>query len=221
MLGQGEQSGSQRELATLNTPSAQALFADETAPGTASEATPSKLPVLLGSGFGYALEELLRRTTGPVAVLDKETDILALTTVRERFPSPRVLWITETEPEAVLASLTRWQHEHGDKPLCPLVNAFYLRLDRTWYQALRTSIEACVSTTSTPDNAFWDKAIQPRFGGDTPRVLLITSNYFLMGEVVGACRKLNIPHLLLTLENKELGGVDFVERLLTAVLEFR
>ncbi|MEG1610390.1 MAG: hypothetical protein RR317_04330, partial [Bilophila sp.] len=72
--------------ATLNTPSAQALFADETAPGTASEATPSKLPVLLGSGFGYALEELLRRTTGPVAVVDKETDILALTTVRERFP---------------------------------------------------------------------------------------------------------------------------------------
>ena len=40
---------------------------------------PDALPVLLGAGLGYALRQLLDDHDGPVAVVEKETDLQQLT----------------------------------------------------------------------------------------------------------------------------------------------
>ena len=173
------------------------------------------LPVLLGSGLGFALGELLARTTGPVAVVDKEAALLAATNMQARFADPRVLFVTEADPDKALARLTHWQLEHGGKPFVPLVHPFYQRLDRVWYGHVRDQLAASASFD------FWDKAVQPRFATRETRLLLITSKFFLMGEIVGACKRLGLPTHLLTLEDQEIGGAEFVERLLTAVVTFK
>lgn len=201
MLGRG---GVQRELATL-APAEKAL-----------RDTPERfLPVLAGSGLGHALRALLERFPGPVAVVDKEQAVLEVTDLRRKFTDPRLLWVCDADLETTLAALSRWQEKHGGKPFLPLINPFYLRLDRPWYSHLRERLEAGTRFD------FWSKAVQPRFQEAVPRLLLITSKYFLMGEVTGACRKLGVPIHLLTLENQEIGGAEFIRRLLSAVLEFR
>jgi spore maturation protein CgeB len=178
---------------------------------------PSSLPVLLGAGLGHALEALLAQTPPdtPIAVVDKEQDILTLSGIRARFADPRIFWVDQPDSDQALGLLTQWQMEHGGKPFTPLANPFYLRLDGDWYKSLRQALEASARSN------FWDKAVAPRFAGNEPRVLLITSKYFLVGEMVDACKRLGYPHRLLTLKDEEIAGTEFVERLLTEVIDFK
>ena len=175
------------------------------------------LPVLLGAGMGFALRRLLTVHAGPVAVVDKEADILSRTGLRDTLSpeeAARIYWLHDEEPAAVLHSLTQWQAQHDGLPLRPVSHPFYLRLDRAYYATVRQQLEA----SSRFD--FWSKARQPRFTGGSPRLLLITSQYFLMGELAEACQRLQIPHLFLHLPSDSVASTEFVEQLLKAVVEF-
>lgn len=226
LLGPG---GAEREMQLLR-------------PFLSQEDRTGTLPVLLGSGMGHALQALLEQYDGPVAVVDNELPILHCTRLNqlpaqtgtsdaahkgqhpgcapsgllaEALSTGRILWIADDNPETVLAGLTKWQMEHGGKPLLALSHPFYLRLDRDYYGTIRDRLAASVRYD------FWAKAAYPKFSGTAPRLLLITSQYFLMGEIVTACERLGYPYHLLTLSDDEVGHTEFVERLLKAVLEFK
>lgn len=182
----------------------------------ATSATPpaGSLPVLLGSGLGAALEALLEHTDGSIAVVDKETAILETTGLREHMPE-RVTWIDATSTEEALASLTHWQMAHGGSPFHPIALPFYLRQDRDYYQAILQRLQASSS------HNFWEKARYARFTSWPPRILGITSQYFLMGEVQAACQRQGIPLHCLHIEDQEIGAGRFMEELLTAVVSFK
>ncbi len=179
------------------------------------EGVPIGLPVLLGAGVGAALERLLELTDGPVAVVDKEVEILEATGVKARFSDPRIIWVHEQLPEAALSALTRWQVENRGFSFLPLAHPFYLRLDRGYYSTLQTSLAASLKFN------FWERAAYPKFREKTPRILFLTSKYFLIGEFLAACERLRVPHRLLEVPEDNMGHNDFVERMLKAVIEFK
>ncbi len=175
-----------------------------------------RLTVLLGGGLGHGLKALLAGTTGPVAVVDKESAIQNISHLQENLASePRLIWISQPNPQGVIAELTRLQQAHDNIPLAVCALPFYQRLDRAYYQEIKKTLEAGELFD------FWGKAAYAKFTAPLPRVLLITSRYFLMGEVVEACERLGLPHRLLHIENDEMGQAEFVENLLRAVLEFQ
>jgi len=181
-------------------------------------AAPQGLPVLLGAGLGHGLALLLAHWDGPLAVVDKEAAILAASGARGRIPdtdAQRVLWLDAADPAATLAALTRWQMAQGGRPFHPLPHPVYARLDRAYYGGLREALAA------SRDFDFWARARYPKFREWPPRVLLVTSKYFLMGEIIAACERLGAPHRFLDLGAKEVGCAEFVEELLRAVVEFR
>ncbi|PTN36372.1 glycosyltransferase [Desulfonatronum sp. SC1] len=173
------------------------------------------LPVLLGCGLGVALRELLRTTSGPVAVVDKERAIQAVTGSRDLADDPRVLWVDASTPEEALDALTRWQMDHGGLPLRPLLMPLYARLDPEHYKVVLAHLEA----SSRFD--IWARASYPKCRAWPPRVLLLTSQYFLLGEVIGAFQRMDVPHRLLEFTPRETGRTEFVQDLLTAILEFK
>ncbi|HDQ41745.1 MAG TPA: hypothetical protein ENN39_12075 [Desulfonatronum sp.] len=173
------------------------------------------LPVLLGAGLGVALGCLLEAQAGPLAVVDKET-CLQETTQSKRFADhPQVLWIDDHDPQMALNRLTEWQMEHQGLPLRPLVMPLYVRLDPDYYKIIQSHAEA-----SSRFN-IWTRANCARFRSWPPRVLLLTSQYFLLGEVVSAFERMGVPHRLLEFEARETGRSEFIHGLLTAVLEFK
>ncbi len=195
------------------------------------------LPVLLGLGFGFALRHILANYPGPIAIIDKEKEILSLTNALQDI-SPedqaRICFIDSSHAEEVLRLLTLWQKKHGGLPFKAVPHPFYMRLDKLltaqnqsnpdinqeilslgWYGSLRKKIEA--STTID----FWAKVRKPRFVQDMPRILLITSKYFLMGEIIRACRNLGIPYQVLTLPDDSISSQEFIENLLKAVVDFQ
>lgn len=178
------------------------------------------LPVLLGSGLGHAMRAAVQRleeVQGPdyrLAVVDKEADILAVSGLKEEFSAPNIRWICADSPEEALKALGKWQAENGGRPFLPLCNPFYLRLDREYYGTLRAGLEQSAKAD------FWGRADYPKFKS-APRILLLTSSYFLVGDLEAALKRLGLDYQLLQVPEGELAASAFVEQLLKAVLRFR
>lgn len=183
--------------------------------GLAEELSCSGLPVLLGSGLGAALETLLAKQEGPVAVVDKEGSILQATGCRRFAEDPRVLWVDDPDPQEALSVLTKWQMDHDGLPLRPLLVPLYARLDPAYYKTIHSHLEA----SSRYD--IWAKAAYPKCRSWPPRVLLATSKYFLLGEVISAFDRMAVPYRLLEFEDQGTGQAEFIQGLLTAILEFK
>ena len=154
------------------------------------------LPVLIGAGVGYGLSLFLERldalpappgkTRPPLIVLDTEIDILEAAAIRTRFTPERVLIISERDPDTALKLLTKVQAERDYPPLKVAINPFYPRINRAYYDHLR---DACLAGEK---GLIRQQAQRRRFSGDKPRILLLTSKYFLMGEILAACERLDL-----------------------------
>lgn len=169
------------------------------------------LPVFLGAGMGHGLRLALAAYAGPVAVVDRETELLELTGAVAGLAEPerqRVSLITAASLPQVMARLEAWRQEHGGKPLCVIAPAFYQRLNADFYGAIRKALAQGVSGGR-----------MPRASG--PRLLLISSKYFLMGELKGACEKLGIAHRLILIGEKAVDRAAFIKNFLREALEFR
>ena len=53
------------------------------------------------------------------------------------------------------------------------------------------------------------------------RVLLLTTQYFLMGEIISAIRRLDIRYRLITIEQDEIGCQGFIEEIIKNIIELR
>jgi len=174
------------------------------------------LPVFLGAGLGLGLDDVLARTCGPVAVVDGENQIFTLTGVREKWrDDPRVYWLDEADQATALNLLTRWQLRHGGLPFAPVLDPFYVRLRPELYRALgeRLAVSRKVD--------FWNRARYPKFRTSVPRVLLLTSSYFLMGELEAACARLGYATSFVQMPSQEVGSQEFVEGILAEIIAFR
>ncbi|MFP4108279.1 MAG: glycosyltransferase [Desulfonatronovibrio sp.] len=178
---------------------------------------PGCLPVLLGSGTREYLEFVLDTYPGPVAIVDKEEELIQAVGTRQIIDphKNRILFVNSDSVHDVLARLTTWQAENQDSPFLPIVIPSYLRLDQEYYKTIIQNLKA------SKKYDFWAKAKYSRFQNEKPRILLITTNYFLMGEIIAACRRQDIAHHFLNLGNQELGTEEFVRDFLQAVIEFK
>ena len=61
----------------------------------------------------------------------------------------------------------------------------------------------------------------PKFRGKTPRILLLTSQYFLIGELQAACERLDVEHLFIDLGAKEMDLDIFVSKMLATLTTFK
>ena len=107
-----------------------------------------------------------------------------------------------------------WRMEGGDLPFAPVVLPAYLRLDPDYYRPIQVQLK------QSGHFDFWEKTKYPRFTSWPPRILLLTSTYFLIGELQFACQRAGIPYHLVHLGQKEVGQEEFVREFLQSVLTF-
>ena len=171
------------------------------------------LAVFLGYGMGIAFAEFRRRyPAAPLAIVDKEQDILEAL----NFSCPEdVLLISEHDKKEAITKLTKWQEKNQKKALYPVINPFYQRLDREYYGFLREHAAASQKFN------FWDKAKYAKFQSSSPKLLLISSKYFLMGEVETACKNLKLEYRHIKLGNDEIAHSEFVRQLLEEIVSFK
>lgn len=171
------------------------------------------LAVFLGYGMGIALAAFQKRFPhARIALIDKENDILETL----HFSCPEtVFFINEQDKNAALKKLTKWQEQHRNKALYPIVNPCYQRLDKEYYGYLREN------TAASQKFNFWEKAKYTKFQTPQTKLLLISSKYFLMGEVENACKNLGLDYHYILLGNEEIAHSDFVKQLLEEIISFK
>jgi spore maturation protein CgeB len=179
---------------------------------------PGELPVVLGCGLGEAVAKLLAASAGavlPVLVVDKETAILTATGARERFAAdPRVSFAQAPRMQAALAEIEAWRAKHGGGTLHVLTHPLYARLDPDYYLAIANALSR--SLPGAPKPSFG----RPR-AGRAMRPLLLTSKYFLMGEIMTACDRLGAPHKLVSIPDDATEIETYARTMLSAIDEFR
>ncbi len=168
--------------------------------------------VFLGFGLGFAYAEFVKQyPKAIVAVVDKEKDIFDA--LNHQIPND--VLVLHDDIENALIKLSKWQNLHNGKPFYPIINPFYQRLDRDFYADLKQKLQA------SQQFDFWAKVRFPKFKNHKTKLLLIYSNYFLLGEVERACAELDVEFRQLSIENHEVGTQEFVELLLREVVSFR
>ena len=189
------------------------------------------LPVFIGAGAGAALSEFIGQwlrfqadqgknadlSELRLAVVDKEGELRRLAGLHENsllLQAP-IKWICAEQPEKALRELTEWQLQNHGLALYPIALSFYLRLDRDYYGRINEAAKASLKAD------FWGKVQYPKFTNNNPRIMLLTSKYFLIGEILAACKRLGVEHRLVQLSGTESDKEDFVQRLLTEVMEFK
>lgn len=181
----------------------------------AADVPARSLPVIVGPNLGRCLE-LLAQSGRAVAVVDREEAVWRATGAHERFAAaPNVLWLTDADPHAVLAALTRWQAEQGGLPFAPLAAPASRRVAPALYGALLDALAASAQAN------FWDKAAYPKFRSAKPRVLFLDRPYFLNAEIKDALTRLEVPWSALAVPQDSTGSAAFVEELLRRVLDFK
>jgi len=96
-----------------------------------------------------------------------------------------------------------------------LAHPFYQRFD-TWYSDARSHVG-----TSIPQPSVWANVRQPRFTRKIPRVLLVTSKYFLLGELTRACQVSGFEYEIMELGTETLDQKEFMLSLLQKVTSYK
>ncbi len=197
MLGQG---GQRRELSILPQ-------------NLSQEDIENHLFVFLGVGMGFAFEKFKQAyPQAKIAIVDKEHEILKA--LNHNFDED-VLFIKDSDRQTVLNILSKWQDRMGQKPFYPIAHPFYQRLNREYYTELKQNLLASQKFD------FWSKVKYPKFKDNTVKLLLISSKYFLLGEVERACEELAYEFRHVAFQDNQIGSQEFIELLLKEILNFK
>ncbi|MDQ7032664.1 MAG: DUF3880 domain-containing protein [Desulfonauticus sp.] len=167
---------------------------------------PDRLPVFLG--YAPELVTYFKQIDRPVAFVLPSVEKNNLSCAKN------CLIIVEKDLSFVLKQLTKWQAENKGKKFLIFSLPYFWKRYKDFYQSLYSSLQLSQKFN------FWEKAKYKKFASE-PKILLITSKYFLMGEIISACQRLNYQYYLLQLPNQEIGTEEFIQGLLKAVVEFK
>ncbi|WP_031484832.1 CgeB family protein [Maridesulfovibrio frigidus] len=178
----------------------------------AAKADPIKLQLLVGSGIGIAAEYILQAGR-PLLILDCEQPILAATDLKNKFKTHSNLhWIDTSSPEKAVHHILELKKQF-QLEIDILTIPFYLRLSPFYAETIR---RISGSSEQKQQVQTW-----PKFQSEKPRILLLTSQYFLMGEIVSACERQSIPHMFINMDAKVMDLNLFVSKISSAINIFR
>ncbi|WP_156921774.1 CgeB family protein [Desulfovibrio inopinatus] len=188
------------------------------------------LTVFLGSGLGQAIDSFITTTGRPVVVVDCETDILTCTGLKDRSNFSAVIWLhpSANDITAVAAQISDIAAELGYEAIHCVALPAYFRINPDFYKALYTVLNQPELNVASHGSTEHHRSIEHlrssvqhvRVRHWPPRVLLLTSKLFLMGEVMAAFDRLHVPYRYVDLADVT-DAETFVSLLLSHIETFQ
>lgn len=186
--------------------------------------------VVLGAGFFYHISELIKRIPDDrvVILMERDEEILraALKAVdlRDVLSRGNLYLFAGHEPGEAVKFITGIQIDNSFKNINFLSHQPSIQTFPEFYREIISGFSA-----SDKLNIF-DRLRYRKFchcrglihrTREEVRVLLLTTQYFLMGEIISAMKRLGIKYRLVTIEQDELGCRDFIEEIIKDILNFK
>lgn len=178
------------------------------------------IPVLLGLGLGYHLREVLKRTNQPVLVVERDEQIFQ-TALEEGNLSdlqnhPQVDFIVESQVDPAIQEISRRQLKYGLKDIFLIKHPPSVRCFPGFYTSLAERLE------NTQKMKMGDRLKYGKFKSEKLKILLINSQYLMMGELVHAIQSLGHSLKTIVMEREaEVAQNEFIADLLKILMEFK
>ncbi len=181
----------------------------------------NSLIIILGAGFFFHILALLKRipVSATLIIVEKDGEILlnalgslnlANVLCRENLfihtgglPADAVNFISKIQLNTKYSSISLLEH-------APSIQTF-----PDYYKTITGAINTAGKLN------IYDRLRYKKFTQDDVKVLLLTTKYFLMGEIISAMERQGIKYRLITIMQDELGSTDFIEQIIKNILDFR
>lgn len=171
--------------------------------------------IVLGSGLGYHVIELMRRfPEAEIVVVESSSEIYELAAANNKIDGHgnRIRFIVGRPQEEVIEKITRLQIGRGMPPISffsflPAVSAF-----PQYYEPILARLEVATSLK------IWERLRYPKFREDSLRVAVIDFGYFLDQEIKRGIESLG--HRVIGVKGKkEESAGDIIGRMIRAIVE--
>ena len=177
--------------------------------------------VVLGVGFFYHISELIKRIPYDRVVILMERDMeifrAALNTIdlKDILSRDNLYLFVGRKQAGAVKFITGIQIDNSFKEISFLPHQPSVQTFPDFYKGILNSFAA-----SGRLNIF-DRLRYKKFCHEKLRVLLLTTQYFLMGEIINAMERLGIKYRLATIPENELGCLDFIEKIIKDIIDFK
>jgi spore maturation protein CgeB len=177
--------------------------------------------VVLGAGFFYHISELIKEIPDDriVILLERDEEIfraaLKAVDLRDVLSRDNLYLFVGHEPAGAVKFITEIQINNSFKRITFLPHQPSIQTFPEFYREILDGF-----ADSNRLNIF-DRLRYKKFRHEEVRVLLLTTKYFLMGEIISAMERLGIKYRLVTIEQDEIGCQDFIEEIIKNIIEFR
>ena len=179
------------------------------------------ISVVLGGGFFYHVSELRGRLTHNQALVVVEADYgifqeaARLLDLQDLLSNRNVyLYVGNNVSEAV-KFISKVQIDHSLKKVSFAFHPPSLQTFPAFYQPVADAFK----TTSKVNVV--EQLRYKKFRHEEVRVLLLTTKYFLMGEIMSAMKRLGVGYRLTTISQDEIGREEFIESMIANIVAFK
>jgi spore maturation protein CgeB len=178
------------------------------------------IPVILGIGLGYHLQEIVNKTEQPVLVVEKDEEIFqsarAAGAIEPLFGSPKVVFIVGKSIEESIQEISKEQLKSGLKNFSVIQHPPSMRCFPTFYEPIAEQLERSQRIR------IGDRLKYAKFTQRNLRILLINSQYLMMGELIHGIQSLGHSVKTLIMEREaEIAQNEFIGNLVRILMEFK
>ena len=182
--------------------------------------TKNHIPVLLGLGLGYHLRAILKKTSQPLLVVERDEHIFQtaleegnLSDLRDH---PQVVFIVGNRVAPALQEISRRQLKYGLQDIFLIKHPPSVRCFPGFYTSLAEQLE------NTQKVKIGDRLKYGKFKDEKLKILLINSQYLMMAELVHAIQSLGHSLQTVVMEREaEVAQNEFIASLLKILMEFK
>ncbi len=172
-------------------------------------------PVFLGTGFFFHITPFIDNLNLPKLILiENNIDIfvaaLRYLDLSNLLKNKKITFIIDNNENNILNKLTK----SGIKKFTPILYPPYLKVYTRFYSKLLEKL-----SNSSPN--IFEKLKYGKFNNQNVKILLISSKYFLMGEIISALKELQIEYEEILLNNDEFLTEDFIKILTQKIKNFK
>ena len=179
-----------------------------------------KIIILMGLGLGYHLKEIFQKTDQPLIIVEMDEEVvksaLTIDGMQEILRSPNVFLVTGDSLDDSLREISRIQLQFGLRDIFLVKHPPSIRAFPSFYRPVMNRLEMAMKAK------IGNKLRYEKFKRERLNILLINSQYLLMGELVNSIRGLG--HELKTIivdREAEIAQKEFVDELLRVLIEFK
>jgi spore maturation protein CgeB len=178
------------------------------------------IAVVFGLGLGYHLKEVLKKTLQRIIVVEKDEEIfrqaLATNALADFLANPNISFLVGKEPDEIIQEISSKRFRFGFRDIFLIKHPPSIRCFPNFYTPLLNQLE------NSEKIRLGQRLRYRKFRERNLHILLINSQYLMMGELVGAIQSLGHTLRTIIIEREaEIAQGEFFAQMIKILVEFK